>query len=288
MPEDRNSTITVTSENRAEFMAEKMGFKSEPEVLAAEKVELEPKSEKATLEPEDDTSDRHGKPNKLEKRFSEITRSRDAANERAERAEREIQELKAKTESKAEKVQSDELIEPNRVNYTDAFEYAKDLANFAAKNAIKQRDQQDRQARIDAEREVVYNAWQKQLDSARAEIPDFDERLSSTDAGVPDHLRDAIIDSDVGAKILYHLAENPELAKKLAEMPEAKAMRELGKLEIQMESPKETKSESVAKVSKAPQPITPVKGGSKTDISNGDEITDYKKYKELRKAGKIK
>lgn len=290
MSDENNSRVTVTSENRAEFMAEKMGLTTESEVLAAEEkkpAELETETEEASLEPEDDTSGRLSKPNKLEKRFSEITRSRDAANERADRAEREIQELKAKTEVKPEPKKSNELIEPDRANYTDAFEYAKDLANFAAKNAIQQRDLQDRQIKIDVERQAIYSGWQKQLDLARSEIPDFDEILASTDAGVPDYLRDAIIESDVGAKILYHLAENPELAKKMADMSESKAMRELGKLEQQMEIPKESKSESVTKVSKAPQPIIPVKGGSKTDISS-DDITDYKKFRELRKAGKIK
>jgi len=297
MSEEVTSRVTVTSENRAEFMAEKLDLSTEPEVLAAE-AELEPESTEDKPEPENDTSDKESKPNKLEKRFSEITQKQREAEskaqreaDRADRAERELQELRSKSQPQDEIKEPDDLVEPDRSKYTDAFEYAKDLANFAAKNAIKQRDIQDRQAKANEQRQVVVTNWQKQLEVARTEIPDFDEVLASTTAGVPDAVRDAIIELDVGAKVLYHLAENPEVADKLAAMPEAKAMLELGKLAAKFETPSESKAEPVAKVSKAPPPITPVKAATVTDSyfdSKGEFTGTPAQYRELRKAGKIR
>lgn len=290
---ESNSLVTVTSENRAEFMAEKLGLSNEPEVLATENVELEPEAKETEPTPEDDTSDVKSKPNKLEKRFSEITqKARDAeekANREAEarvKAEKELQELRSKLQPP---VEDEELKEPNREDYTDAFEYAKDLADYAAKNAIKQRDLEEQQKRANAEREVVITNWQKQLEAARAELPDFDDMLASTDAVVPDHIRDAIIESDVGAKVLYHLADNPDIAAKLTEMSPAKAYVELGKLIATFGTKPQV--EQVAKVSKAPQPITPVKGASATDSyfdSKGEFTGTPAQYRELRKAGKIR
>jgi hypothetical protein len=111
--------------------------------------------------------------------------------------------------------------------------------------------------------------------------------VASSDVVVSDDIRDAILESDVGPKILYHLAENSEFAKKVASMPTRAALKEIGKLEARFEA----KAEPVVK-SKAPAPVTPLKavsGVADTKISSdGNWYGSYAEWKAARKAGKVR
>jgi len=116
--------------------------------------------------------------------------------------------------------------------------------------------------------------------------------VASSDVQVSDQVRDAILDSDVGPKILYHLAEHTDLATKLAGMSTASALREIGKLEARFEAKAETKPLSTVGRSKAPSPINPIRGGGTgTDVkidSNGEFHGDYQSWRTARMAGKIR
>jgi len=120
--------------------------------------------------------------------------------------------------------------------------------------------------------------------------PDYDEMIASSDVVIHDVIKDAILESDVGPRILYHLAENEDFAQKFAGMPLPQALKELGKLEMKY-SPSEEKAVAVRK-SKAPPPINPIKGTSgavDTPINEKGEFTGtIQQWKEMRKSGKIR
>ena len=122
-------------------------------------------------------------------------------------------------------------------------------------------------------------------------MPDFDDIVASSDVVVNDDIRDAILESDVGPQILYHLAENDDVAKRIAGLTPKQALREIGKLEARFEV-KETKPEPTPITrSKAPAPIQPLRGSSSADVplsSNGDWHGTFQAWKEARKAGKIR
>ena len=107
---------------------------------------------------------------------------------------------------------------------------------------------------------------------------------------VSDAIRDTILESDVGPKILYHLAENEELAKKIAGLSERAALKEIGKLEARFER---TEPEvKPVKKSNAPAPVTPLKAVSgvadvKLD-TDGKWYGSYAEWKAARKAGKVR
>ena len=123
-------------------------------------------------------------------------------------------------------------------------------------------------------------------------MPDFDDLVAASDVVVNNAVRDAILESDVGPKILYHLAENNDLAKKIAGLSPNAALREIGKLEARFEAKPETKQTAPVVKSKAPAPIQPIRGGKNTpDVpldSNGVFFGTAAQWKELRKAGKIR
>jgi hypothetical protein len=155
---------------------------------------------------------------------------------------------------------------------------------------LKDRDRQEAERRAIEERSQFERGWAERVAAAKAEMPDFDDMVNSSDVKVSDPVRDAIMESDVGPKILYHLAENPDLGKKLGEMSVIAALRHIGKLEVQFEKT-ETRKPVVAK-SKAPAPISPIKvGAAAADVpvdSDGKFYGSYQAYRAARLAGKIR
>ena len=296
----------LTSENVSEFYANKLGLAAEApsEAVETEEVTAEPEVEAEVVsEPEaEKEATEERKPNpKLEKRFSELTKQREEARKEAQR-EREAREalearLKAlEQSSQPQKASVEPEDEPQPHQFSDAFEYAKALAEFTAEKALKERDRQEVERKAAEERQKVMDAWAQKVEAAKAELPDFDDMIQSSDVVVTDPVRDAILESDIGPQILYHLAENPEVAEKLASMSIPAALRQLGKLEAKLEKAVEEQPEKpskpVVKKSNAPEPIKPLRAASAaTDIpvdSDGQFHGTYQQWKAARLAGKIR
>jgi len=297
MSEVKEVANVLTSENSAEFYANKLGL-ADPAPTEAEVDEspAEPVQEESQSEPEAKTeaeaTEQPKKQNpKLEKRFSELSKARDAARQEAakEREQREALEtrLRALEQQQQPVVSTDE---PQPSDYQDAFEYAKDLAKYEAKRMIQAEKQAEAQAKAQEAQQKVLSTWTERINEAKQELPDYDEMIASSDVVIHDVIRDAILESDVGPRILYHLAENEDYAKKFAGMPLPQALKELGKLESKY-TPSEEKSVAVKK-SKAPPPINPIKGTSgaiDTPINDKGEFTGtIQQWKEMRKSGKIR
>lgn len=291
---EKEAGNVLTSENSAEFYANKLNLADRDEDVA---VETEPSTETEQSEPDAEqgktTEERKQNP-KLEKRFSELTKQREQAKAEAqsERQQREALETRLRVlEQQAipQKVQSvDE--EPQPGQFQDAFEYAKALAQYSTETALRERDQQDANKKANEEMQKTLQSWNTKLEKVKAEITDYDDIVSTANVVVSDDIRDSILESDVGPRILYHLAEDLEFAQKLAQMPTRKALIEIGKLEKLYERT-EAKAEPVVK-SKAPAPIRPLKAaGGVADIpinSSGEFHGTYQSWKEARRAGKIR
>lgn len=290
----------VTSENLAEFNAKKMGLADKAPVAAAvETPPAEPTETQSQSEPlgEDEataTEERKRNP-KLELRFEKITKQREEARQEAKREreareslEAKIRELEGKVTPKAE---TQPTGEPKPENFSDMYEYAKALTDYRVEQRLSEEKQKEAQAKQQAEREKVINTWTERVKAAKSEMPDFDDMVGSADVVVSNEVRDAIFESDVGPRILYHLAENPEFAEKLSGMTVASALRSIGKLEAQFEKTEPT-SKTVVGKSKAPAPINPIRSAANgRDVpltSDGKFEGSYQAYKAARMAGRIR
>ena len=298
----RTASNVVTSDNLADFHAEKLGLASEEAPVAAEAVEETPDSEPAVeaqaesepaAEEEAEVTDKPKQNPKLEKRFSELTK-------RAKQAEADKQALEARLQELESKVapaplQADPVGEkPQASQFNDAFEYAEALAEWSAERALVERDKQEQQRQVEAQRQEVIKSWTSKLEKAKADLPDFDEMVASSQVQVRDEVRDAILESDVGPQILYQLASDDDLAQRISSLPVNKALKELGKLEVQFERKEasaEVKSEPVAR-SKAPAPIKPLTAGKGTQdvLIDGDGAFHgtYAQWKAARQAKRIR
>ena len=296
---ERLAANVVTSENLADFNAKRMGLAEPLEVVEAVKTEPTPVEENRSepAEASDDataTEDRKQNP-KLERRFSEITKQRETARAEAQRErearevlEAKVRDLEAKVTPKAEPAADQE---PLPEQFTDMYEYAKALTDYRVDQRMNEEKQKEVQARAAAERDKVINVWADRVKAAKSEIPDFDDMVGSADVTVSNEVRDAIFESEVGPRILYHLAENPEIATKLQGMTLTSALRHIGKLEAQFEKT-EPQIKPVVGKSKAPSPINPIRSAANgRDVNltgDGEFHGSYQAWKAARLGGRIR
>jgi hypothetical protein len=309
----RQAGNVVTSENLTEWTMDRLGLATEEAPVEAEAVEETPESEPTEdegqsehdLEAEGKATEERKQNPKLEKRFSELTKARKQAEENAAKAQAEKEQLEARLREYEERTtpqpQADESPigrEPKPDQFDDAFEYAKALAEWSAEKALYDRDQQEANRKIEEQRQKVLKTWSEKLEKAKPNLADFDEVIESTQVVVSNEVRDAIIESDVGPEILYHLASlDGEEADKFQALSVSKALREIGKLEARFEkqeSAEETavRSKPVVQKSKAPAPLSPLKAtGSAMESpigSDGEFHGSFQAWKAARKAGKIR
>jgi len=311
--QERLAANVVTSENLAEFTAQKLGLVdsnpateavSEDANSAAAEPNGENQSEQDEAEKDAAATDeqKEKKPNpKLERRFSEITKQREAARDEAKR-EREareslevrFKELEARVNPPA-KADDEVGEEPRPDQFSDMYEYAKALAEYTADKKMAERDQQDKARKAAAEQEVKFKAWADRVNAAKNQLPDFDDMVQSSDVKVSDPVRDAIIESEYGPQILYYMAENAEFAKKLGDMSIVSAVREIGKIEARYERDAKVsapEAKAVVGKSRAPAPISPLRGAVNTvDAgldSDGNFHGTYQQWKAARNSKKIR
>jgi hypothetical protein len=311
--EAKQAGNVVTSENLTEWNMNRLGLAGEDAPVEAEAVEEIPESEptvddeqsESDQEPEGKATEERKQNPKLEKRFSELTKARKQAEENAAKAQAEKEQLEARLreyeDRQAPQPQVEESPigrEPRADQFDDAFEYAKALAEWSAEKALYDRDQQDLNRKAEEERQKVLKTWSEKLQKAKPNLADFDEIVNSTQVVVSNEVRDAIIESDVGPEILYHLASlDGEEAERFQTLPISKALREIGKLEARFEKQEAAQEEAVrskpvAQKSKAPAPLSPIKAtGSAMETpigSDGEFHGSFQAWKAARKAGKIR
>ena len=311
--EAKQAGNVVTSENLTEWNMNRLGLAGEDAPIEADAVEETPESEPiADDEQSEQDSETEGKATeerkqnpKLEKRFSELTKARKQAEENAAKAQADKEVLEARLREYEDRQSPQPQVEespigrePRADQFDDAFEYAKALAEWSAEKALYDRDQQDLNRKVEEERQKVLKTWSEKLQKAKPNLTDFDDIVNSTQVVVSNEVRDAIIESDVGPEILYHLASlDGEEAERFQALPMSKALREIGKLEARFEKQEAAQEEAVrskpvAQKSKAPAPLSPIKAtGSAMENpigSDGEFHGSFQAWKAARKAGKIR
>jgi hypothetical protein len=311
--EAKQASNVVTSENLTEWNMNRLGLAGEDAPIEADAVEETPESEPiADDEQSEQDSETEGKATeerkqnpKLEKRFSELTKARKQAEENAAKAQADKEVLEARLREYEDRQSPQPQVEespigrePRADQFDDAFEYAKALAEWSAEKALFDRDQQDLNRKVEEERNKLLKTWSEKLEKAKPNLTDFDEIVNSTQVVVSNEVRDAIIESDVGPEILYHLASlDGEEAERFQALPMSKALREIGKLEARFEKQEAAQEEAVrskpvAQKSKAPAPLSPIKAtGSAMENpigSDGEFHGSFQAWKAARKAGKIR
>jgi hypothetical protein len=159
---------------------------------------------------------------------------------------------------------------PSVDQFKDYGEFVEALADWKAdqkvSEALKARDTQTAQTAEQRVQETKAQTFAERQATAKTSIPDYDAVVGAADIPIAPHLGEAILDSDKGPELVYHLAKNPAEAARLSALSPLAAARELGRLEATL-----GQSASPAKpVTKAPAPMKPTSGAGSsatTDLS---------------------
>lgn len=189
-----------------------------------------------------------------------------AAEARAEAAERQIAELRAKSGSGPATAKDIDSDEPKPEDFKTVGEYTRALTKYevdkAAKKAGEASKKQSEQDKQQAQADERAGAFAKRQSEFMKATPDYEEVVEGADFEVPNVAMQYLVESEVGPQLAYHLAKNPDVADRLRNLSPGRVLAELGKLEIQFEKKPEAAkpAEAARTVSKAPPPITPLEG----------------------------
>lgn len=294
------------------------------ELDAAGEGEVDDPAEDPAEEPTDD------KPKKKRRRRYTNQARINHAMRRAYRAEAENTALKEAAEARGEAPKPRapaparppaepkvvKAVAPKRDDFEDVEDYIVAKAQFGMEEKVEARLKEERltnETRANAERDRTTAAeadeaeaqqlgdWQAAVDKQAADpaTPDFDDVIdASQDVPINAPMRDFMMDSPVGPRILYALAKNIEVAEQIHGLPPLRALAAMGRLEASLDSAPNGKpaakpaavvpakpkpAASPTPVSTAPEPITPVGGGATTEVVNLD-TADYQTYKKIENA----
>jgi hypothetical protein len=209
-----------------------------------------------------------------EKRIAQLTRQRRAAEDRANRLERELAELRqGKPEAKAPVKPKPEDFE-DYDQFEEAVEkYREELIDWKVEQRLAR---QAEQARAGEQQKSIAAAWQQQAETAREKHDDFDEVLEANEQELPAHVMQTILESEVGAELAYYLGTHPDELTAIADMSPLKAVKALGVIETQLSTANRRPN-----TSKAPAPVRPV-GGGKSAVTP-ESADNFETYKRLRR-----
>lgn len=248
-----------------------------PEV-AIEEVEVpEVKKEAAGSEEQVESENRDEKPRQkpgVHARIDELTRAR-------REAERQAEHWKNVAQGKVAPAQTAEAPQPpDRANFETEEAYLDALTDHKVDVKLAARDQKAVQA---AAQQDKASDWQSKLASARADIPDFDSVLNAADIPVAGHVAELVMEHDQGAKVIHHLATNPEELEKINAMTPARAAFAIAGIANRFATASDVAASSskpaaeVKKVSEAPPPAARnVGAGRSTTVPLGEQsMEDY-------------
>ena len=143
---------------------------------------------------------------------------------------------------------------PTRANFASDDDYVEAMADWK----LEQRDKATRAARETQQRTELVNRTEAVYSEAER-LPGFDRDAFDSLPLTP-AIAAALVDSDVSAKLMHYMAQNPEEVAKIANLPPARQAAAIGRMEA--------KVDVAPPVSNAPPPMKPV--GTRGSASNSD------------------
>lgn len=222
------------------------------EETATETTEAAPASAEATEEAPKPEPEK--KPSAVDRRIAQLTARLAAESERAAKAQRDLEALRAMTAKEGE---------PNPAATPRDVE-AEIIRRAEMLNA--QREHQKATA-----------TW---LKAGRTEFPDFDDKsgvLASLGAVEKPAFLEAVVALPNGHRLVPMLADDPDEAMRILDLPPLRMAAELGRLAEKAGAAPKPKS-----VSNAPAPVAPVNGRAKREWNLSDDDIPMAEYVRLR------
>jgi len=152
-------------------------------------------------------------------------------------------------------------------NFATYDEYTEALTDWKVEQKLVNRDKEARNIEIEKQKAKEQQTWQEKIDSLSDDYEDYEEVVGSAFNNV--QLDQAVIDAakEAGPEVIYKMAQNKELAAKIAKMSAVQAIKEIVRLESELSTP-------TVKISKSSEPIKPGRGTAKTTVKLESLDTD--------------
>jgi hypothetical protein len=122
--------------------------------------------------------------------------------------------------------------------------YAADLAKHELRLEVAQAQARQRSSAERAAAEAAAREFAAKAREAEARYPDFRDKVATLGRSVPDALANAI--ADAGPDVAYHIASNPEEARRLIGLPLHRAALELGRIDARLTEQRKTRNTTAA------------------------------------------
>lgn len=247
----------------------------------ATSTEAEPKEVDPKIEAEQSTEEPKEEPKKKPRRNRRTENQRIAQlTAQLRERERELEAIKQPPEKPADA--------PKRENYDDYEEYIEARAEYRAEQAAtkrleaadKAREEREREAQAIQQHQTFESAREDTLERGSEKYEDFEAVTQQEDLHITPVMGDALLSSERGEDIWYHLGKNPDVAEKIANMEPVQQILEMGRLEERLSAGKTA--------SNAPPPTKPVssRGPANNTLSDKMSTADWmrKRNEEARKS----
>lgn len=230
---------------------------------------------------ESDTGE-SGEPRKpkseFQKRIDRLTRQKGRAEREAARLAEELQaERSAKSPTQTNATTD---AKPQLSNFASYDDYQEALTEWKVDQRLKAKDtevqQSQRQQRQQAVQSERAERFQDSCEEARDKYEDFDEAVFSDDNRMPNWAGGLIADTDNPGEVAYFLAKNTKEAKRIYSLRPEKAAIELGKLVVQLATPKPKQ------ISTAPPPTSTPAGGGRAVPKSPSKMSPDEIYSRLK------
>lgn len=240
-----------------------------PEVPEAEETKATEGNESSEAPSEGESEDKSELPKGIQKRFAKLTKQK-------HEQQAEIEALRTQLE------ESRKVLETFKTRGKDEFNSEAEWIDHITEQKLQkyQAEQQIRQTedRIQSvSSESAAKVWSERVQSYAEELPDFAEVVGGVDIPMSQETLQEIIESDMGPKLAYHLAQNPDEAAYLDSLNAQGRTRFLTRLEIRLEDAKLASPK--APITKAtPTPQTHGRPGNPVSPENMS-MSDWMKWR---------
>lgn len=194
---------------------------------------------------------------------------------RLQKLERKLERQQIEQETRA-RVQQEQQVQapvdipkPKESDYEVYSDYLEALSDWKVDVKLRQREiEQATRAQRESQKSAQEREAARQaelIENGESKFDDFEDVIKADRNEYSRAAYLSMLESDIGAELLYHLATNPEEGKRIAALPAFAQAKEIGKLEDKL------LAKPAKKQSNAPEPIKPVTSGK---ASNDTVLSD--------------
>lgn len=213
-----------------------------------------------------------------QERIDELTRARREA-EREAKYFKDLYEGRAKPNGGPPPAEEPKAPNPDDYDLGRSDErYIEDVISYRVERGL---DKVRGSVAQDLHSQAAERAWEAKQDVARSEYADYDEKVTAGAHNWPcsPDMAEAIRTSDAGGKIAYHLASNPDEARRIVGLSPHAQIREIGKIEATLETAKPEGT----KTTNAPKPPTSQARGAGGTFAPNAATEDFAEFEALAK-----